>query len=1241
MGFKKLFSVFCFYFLLHVYLAGQQVDTIVSAIPDSLPEPEKKDILELGAPLPSDSANPGVSLPVFPVESVEMQSDTGVLENRPDTSGPSPLVSFKDTVVLAFSKYKTEISEDRRLFNVLTITNFFSIPVEGNLKITVPDTWRLLATDAEQRISIEPGGTVQIPLSVTMPAKLSGGKAFPISAKFSASDKKKYFTSCYIQNSIRNDFSLSSDRNVIYFNSITGMATFKLKLSNRGNVPELIKVNFKMGKLLTVQGLKRDSDFIYIELPEGRDSTLLFSVDYRQPSPDEMYLESRISEGYLNILALSGGDKRKSTSIWFKNIPHLFYNDINEMNGAPLSVALFFNNLLGSSPLSGNLNIGGGLLLNNNSSLNYFFNIYNLQFNENYYKGLSFGEFYMKHLRSGISYSINRPNSKTTICLGDRVSSRYGGVSGRGISAVYAMKKQEVSASLTKNIYSPVYGASLGYSGKIGILPRFSIGAGVIQNNLSKINAQTLSFSSSLPAIYHHTLGYSFAFHNNLPQAGIPVSATQGWAYRFSLGAGFPKLNYSFSYGNNTKNYFFYNAFYSVATGSAQYQINNTSRITFDASHRQNKIGDVDIKTSRFSSYRVEMGRLIYFGRLSPTITYQAGPYFENNERISNHISDKFSKTILSHSERINLVLNKRITSAQSLSPFLKIGFSTISEKYHYYILDTLIKQKSPPLFNFNAGLSYNLNRNFSFNLSYYYGPYFFWNQIDALNSRVYSKSVRLTPVYRKTFFTKMATINLVSSGNYSLEMPRNNEQITFNLLSDFLFYNGWSCYLNMNAYFSSRYVPEQKEKIAFRNYNLGFGVRKTFDLQQPRIKYYDLKLVFFKDLNGNGAREENEPLMNNILVQIERIKSEKTEGRFVQTELLSNVNGETIYKNIPEGNYMLQISSLTNLVDLYCQNGNKQNISISENLTYYIPFVQSYTVSGKIILERDEFSSLGTVDIANIRVTATSLKGDNYQTLTGKDGSYIINIPQSGFYKVRVNNIFGTSFETEEDEVLLDFNGLKAYIVDFKFREKKRTINFNGNGNGNHTFKFGNGRIHDNADSLAAKTGKIPKDSVAKSKMVVPPVTPPDNSKAKDSTVTTPVKLPADTAAMDKKGTLPETPAKNDKAKETGDAGTPSGSPIDKSQIKFKVQIGAFNTEVSNDVIEKIKQLPNIKESQTEEGLLRFTAGEFSDYQSAMTLRQELISKGLSTDTTFVIIIADYKGRVFSADEAKELLKD
>ncbi len=97
-----------------------------------------------------------------------------------------------------------------------------------------------------------------------------------------------------------------------------------------------------------------------------------------------------------------------------------------------------------------------------------------------------------------------------------------------------------------------------------------------------------------------------------------------------------------------------------------------------------------------------------------------------------------------------------------------------------------------------------------------------------------------------------------------------------------------------------------------------------------------------------------------------------------------------------------------------------------------------------------------------------------------------------------------------------------------------------------------------------------------------------------------------------------------------------PTFSSVDKSQITFKIQLGALRKAGNNDMEEKVKSLSNIEKQGTGSGMIRYTSGSFTNYSKADEYRQQLVDQGFAE----AFVIAMFKDDVISIQEAQELLK-
>ena len=231
-----------------------------------------------------------------------------------------------------------------------------------------------------------------------------------------------------------------------------------------------------------------------------------------------------------------------------------------------------------------------------------------------------------------------------------------------------------------------------------------------------------------------------------------------------------------------------------------------------------------------------------------------------------------------------------------------------------------------------------------------------------------------------------------------------------------------------------------------YQNLYLEAGIKKEFDIQHPRVHYYNLNLVFFKDFNGNFIQEDNEPGIKNVLVNIEREDTQSSEyipGDFYSAELLSDNLGRVNLDKIPAGNYKIVYNPIGKDAGTFSKALEELSFKVDKNKVQFIPFVEKNKVFGRIVLNRSRLSGLGKIDMSNVRITSTDSKGRTYTTLTNKNGEFVLFAPVTDQYNVNINNIFYENFDLRQNNFSVQFNGYKQFEVNFVFDEKIRRINF------------------------------------------------------------------------------------------------------------------------------------------------------------------------------------------------------
>lgn len=91
----------------------------------------------------------------------------------------------------------------------------------------------------------------------------------------------------------------------------------------------------------------------------------------------------------------------------------------------------------------------------------------------------------------------------------------------------------------------------------------------------------------------------------------------------------------------------------------------------------------------------------------------------------------------------------------------------------------------------------------------------------------------------------------------------------------------------------------------------------------------------------------------------------------------------------------------------------------------------------------------------------------------------------------------------------------------------------------------------------------------------------------------------------------------------------------LDKTLVTFKIQIGSLKKINDAAFEERIKDLKDIQKTSTSSGLVRYTSGEYHEYNTAVSGKTALAEKGFND----VFVIATFKGEVISIQEALEIL--
>jgi outer membrane protein OmpA-like peptidoglycan-associated protein len=393
--------------------------------------------------------------------------------------------------------------------------------------------------------------------------------------------------------------------------------------------------------------------------------------------------------------------------------------------------------------------------------------------------------------------------------------------------------------------------------------------------------------------------------------------------------------------------------------------------------------------------------------------------------------------------ERFFTVLSPGIYAASDIR-FDKITFSPRIEIYQAYL-----QQESADNLQFNNGYSVvNASANLrSKNMGLYalfkYGPSSIFEHFIYSSTGELIKWFFLMPYYKKLFFNKSVLLDM--RGNYINDL--NNNERTFNINTQLFWYlpKDLTVRFQNTIYSRSRIDLNTNIKYSYSNMYFELGIRKEFNCKQPRVQYHDLKIIFYRDINGDRIKNKNEPGISNVLAVIVSDFNTNTEkiSNFNEVQFLSNETGSVEYKNIQNGFFIIKYQLLNEIVGNFTLEQLEYSFEMDNDKVIYIPYHENNKIIGKVVLNRDPLSSLGPLDISNIRVIAEDTKGHSYSALTDKQGNFTLYTPVADHYIVKINNIFYESFDLQQPEFIVKFNGYKQFEVTFVFNEKKKKISF------------------------------------------------------------------------------------------------------------------------------------------------------------------------------------------------------
>ncbi len=939
---------------------------------------------------------------------------------------------------LFFSKTNDSIVSGNIAFNVLKIYNGSSQKVDGKISFSAPENWRIISMGVDE-ISINSGDTAYVPIHISPSNNAVGGISYIISATMRTEQLALMAsTNLSIIAATRWDFSVYKTN--LYFTETNPNTTLQIRLSNKGNTNELLKLGYKFGKLISFRG-GSDTYTEFINLPAFKDTIIYQTVAYQtkmNPTERLRYLNNWKESSV--VVTASSDNAIKSTALQMQKLNSVFVNQRNQ-SASPLNIDYQMYNVMSSQPIRNSLRAYGSILFPKNRELQYSTGVQSI------YLGNGDQKFDIKRQ---LLYNLSYSSPKSFVQLGYNVSNgSLHTLNGRGLTGLFRLKgNTTINYSFIQNPYSNILGQNVGISKNISL---FSINTEFVNESSVSGNYKASSVSGGLgfTLFKHHSLNFQLMGSKVTYKIAQRDTNVLGYSYRFTYNIRYKNFYLRFNTTSSEHNYIL-NSGLQQSYLDSRYRLNDKIYFTLYGNRQLFATSSFPYNFDNPINYNITDYARLTMSLYASNVIYQLGPNYNGSSRQLFNGIENYKNEFTTHQPGLWAAATVKLGSYRSLTPNITIS----NVRFNF-------KSTDPGMENFtlNNNLFYSIGLNYFDNvwrLNAYYtsgSTSDLYRSVQVDEEPTVSSSIQLRPSYENYFFNRK--VKLSAYLNYAYYMPSGRENISYNIKYDQFLKDGWNLSVSGFMYTNVRVLDDENGRVSTKDLNMVVGVTKAFDIQQPRQKYHHLKTVFFNDLDGNRTKSENEPPVSDVLVTIEKDQLKHAEiSTIPEIKLISDVKGEIQIENLPHDYYRMNFSPLLNLEYLYFLNGTDQSYFNERNNTLFIPLAESYKIKGRIILVRDPNSTEGKIDLSGVRITAKGSNGENYSVLSDNTGSFIMSVPNADKFTVKVNNVFGEYFHIDNDEMQVQFTHNKTISVDFVFIEKKREIQFD---NGNQLYKFNN----------------------------------------------------------------------------------------------------------------------------------------------------------------------------------------
>lgn len=906
-------------------------------------------------------------------------------------------------------------------FNIARIINNSDSAIRLKPFIILPDDWNLFSPPYNDTV-VGPHDSISLIYRFKVPFRANSELKYEI--LFRVYSLKNTLLSEVICNAFpqpKHELEISLPEKRVYFFPRKNQTSFEIKIANKGNIGEDINLYIASDQKVELKSESGWQPGEILKLEAFQDTVIKFEAKYISP-PDRVFDLSKIQ------VVGQTEDLYYNKAFMIEKYTDVFSPFIIDKS-LPHQAEIGFRTFSHNENLLPFIKTRGVATFKNEAFFIYNFNYYALTGNEDMLSNTYYNFLYnQKSFQAGLGAFSSQ--------LGRNMYTRNGVMASNifKLSPVLSME-----AFVCQSIMAPKTSVATGFT-----LEKEKLG---LQGSLAydldlerKVNTGSAMLKSDMISIAkNHEISFNIFGYHEVHDLTFDYTM-MGFAW---------DLNYFAKIGESvaiqlTNNYGSPNI---PGTQMGLFSISAQSRFFFGPK-KEKSISIQYINSSRkFHNYTFEgvklpdnklydqYTNLFFYNNNNPNHIWRAGPSVESfvSYRPAYTSTDETTEY---RTQNIRFDYDGMIHKNLTLKA--KTGLSNI------HIIDseeTRIKR-----YDFHLMGGYSIGKGYGFSFGYDYGP--------MVNTGLYqfaqdvlNHSINVSPNIMKSFMKKRIEFNLFSNFIYRFDLKYGS--ININPRLEAFLIRDWYVMLSGTYHFTMQQYPDYQLRNSY--FYLEFSIKKRWgksDYNKWQKDTRQLRIVLFKDDNGNNIKETNEqgvPYVKTRLI-LTNTDNPGISSQFpVDITLLSNEKGMVTYNRLPKGFYDLSIIPLSDVREYFYVNRSIEKVQLSKNDVVYIPFQKATKITGKLVVERQKYIKKGTerLELQNIRITAYTNEENSYSSFTLEDGTFTIYVPGNNTYYLRMGNVFGSGFKILKNDIAIIVTDKASEEVVFNIVEISRQIKF------------------------------------------------------------------------------------------------------------------------------------------------------------------------------------------------------